>query len=250
MAYDDAREELVRNETDDAWDCDAKLPAASPFAATESRAKTIVHAMREYEREVTFGNLPSETAPGPATLDMGGQFLTNKDRIETKSKLFEISRLVPKGALLHLHFNSQLDPGELLEQARDMDNMYIRSIMALDRDEALAETEMVLSVLDPDTIDRDVDIFSGDYPGTAANWKEAGMQPKIWMKWSEFQERFNARFPEAPVQHKARVSAEEPLHGCCADPRPPDLNAAEFWLRSKMILGPNEAYGDTQTVNG
>lgn len=122
--------------------------------------------------------------------------MTKKDRIETRSKLFEISRLVPKGALLHLHFNSQLDPGELLEQVRGMDNMYIRSIMALDKDEALAETEMVLSVLDPDTIDRDVDISSDDYPGTAANWKEAGMQPKIWMKWSEFRKKFKARFPK------------------------------------------------------
>ncbi|KZM20987.1 deaminase [Ascochyta rabiei] len=245
--YNHAHSELLKEEEDDAWDRDAKPKTTSPSDTIEKRTMIIVHALREYERRVTFGNLPSEAIPGPETQDMGGQFLTNKDRIETKSKLFEISKLVPKGALLHLHFNSELDPEELLAQARNMDNMYIRSIMPLEKDEAFPETEMVLSVLDPDKIDRDVDIFSEHYPGTAANWREADMQAKIWMKWSYFQEKYNARFPEGPVQRRA---SEMPLRGCCADPGRPALNAAEYWLKSKMILSPEEAYGYTQTVNG
>ncbi|KAJ4331762.1 hypothetical protein N0V95_009813 [Ascochyta clinopodiicola] len=248
--YNNAHRELLREEEDDAWDRDVKPTTTSPSDAIERRTMVIVRALREYERRETFGNLPSEAIPGPQTLDMGGQFLTNKDRIETRSKLFEIAKLVPKGALLHLHFNSELDPEELLEQARNMDNMYIRSIMPLDKDEAFSKTEMVLSVLDPDKIGRDVDIFSEDYPGTATNWRAADMQAKIWMKWSDFQNKFNARFPEAPVQRRAPINAEEPLRGCCADPGPPALNAAEYWLKSKMILSLDEAYGYTQTVNG
>ncbi|KAF9700500.1 hypothetical protein EKO04_001746 [Ascochyta lentis] len=249
-SYNNAHCKLLKEERDDAWDRDAEPKTTSASDQLEKRAMIIVRALREYERGVTFGNLPSEAIPGPETLDMGGQFLTNKDRIETKSKLFQIAKLVPKGALLHLHFNSELNPEELLEQAQSMDNMYIRSIMPLDEDEAFAKTEMVLSVLDPDKIDRDVDIFDREYPGTAANWKQADMQAKIWMKWSAFQEKFKARFPQAPVQQEAPRSADEPPRGCCASSGPPDLNAAEYWLKSKMILSPDEAYGYTQTVNG
>jgi adenosine deaminase CECR1 len=258
--YNNAHSQLLREEDEDAWDRDVKPKATSrsTIDATERRAKTIIHVMREYERREPsiFGNLPSEAIPGPETRDMGGQFLTNKDRIEDKSKLFEISKLVPKGALLHLHFNAELNPEELLEQAQGMDNMFIRSIMPLnegkpsDKEGAFAKTEMVLSVLDPDTIEADVNIFSEDYPGTATNWRQAEWTPKIWMKWSEFRKLFNAKFPLAPTQTKAPISAEEPLRGCCAEPGPPNLDAAEFWLKSKMILSEDEAYGYTQTVNG
>ena len=192
---------------------------------------------------------------------MGGQFLTNKDRIESKSKLYEIAQLVPKGALLHLHFNAELNPEELLEQANiqaeELDNMYIRSIMPLntgepwgDKDGAFAKTEMVLSVLDPDKINSDVNIFSEKYPGTALNWKQPDMQAKIWMKWSEFRKQFKAKFPRAPVQRKTPLTAKDPVRGCGAEPGQPELDAAEYWLKSKMILSEDEAYGYTQTVNG
>lgn len=263
--YDNAHKKLLEKEDEDAWDREVKPKPTSrnPFDAIEKRAKTIIHVMREYERQEPsiFGNLPSEAIPGPETRDMGGQFLTNKDRIEEKSKLYEIAKLVPKGALLHLHFNAELNPEELLAranvQSEENDNMYIRSIMPLhtgepwdDKDGAFARTEMVLSVLDPDKINPDVDIFSEEYPGTALNWKQPDMQATIWMKWSKFRKQFNAKFPLAPVQHKAPLSEKEPVRGCGEEPGRPDLDAAEYWLKSKMILSEDEAYGYTQTVNG
>ncbi|KAF3048577.1 hypothetical protein E8E11_006427 [Didymella keratinophila] len=261
-AYNKERDELVKREEEDSWDRDVRprgsLRSKSKFQAIEQRAATIVHAIREYERRVTFGNLPSEAIPGPETLDMGGQFLTNKKRIDTLSKLFEIAEIVPKGALLHLHFNAELNPEQLLEQAKDMKNIYIRSIRPLLHDSDLNETEMVFNVLDPTTVNTDVDIFSPDYPGTATNWREKEMQAKIWMRWQLFQDKFienvaTDKFPKRYGQHldSEHVSADKPVRVCCPENSGPvELNAAENWLKSKMVLSPTEAYGESQTVNG
>lgn len=260
--YDKDRDDLVKREEDDAWDRDVRpkksLRMRSKFQAVEQRAATIIHAVREYERRVTFGNLPSEAIPGPETLDMGGQFLTNKKRIDTLSKLFEIAQIVPKGGLLHLHFNAELNPEQLLKQAQSMENIYIRSIMPLLQDSDLDETEMVFNVLDPATVNPDVDIFSSEYPGTATNWRDKDMQAKIWMPWKTFQDKFienvaTDKFPKRYGQHLEieHISADKPVRVCCSDHSGPvELNSAENWLKSKMILSPKEAYGESQTVNG
>lgn len=247
--YSDKHSKLLNVEADHAWDGLARS-SADEF---ELRAATIIHAMREFERRVIFGNLPSEAIPGPETLDMGGQFLTNKERIETKSKLFEVAQLVPKGALLHLHFNAELDPEQLLAQAREgemKNHMHIRSIRPLITEEDLAETEMVFNVLDPSKINQDVDIFSKEYPGKATNWKEEKMQASIWMKWTTFQKEFEERFPNKVKQQGTVASTQKPVRLCCGNPPLIELNPAEAWLKSKMILSSEEAYGQTQTVNG
>lgn len=260
--YDKERNELVRREEADAWDRDVRpkgtLRSKSKVEAIEQRATTIIHAIREYERRVTFGNLPSEALPGPGTLDMGGQFLTNKKRIDTLSKLFEIAEIVPKGGLLHLHFNAELNPEQLLEQAQKMDNIYIRSIMPLLQDSDLDETEMVFNVLDPSTVNQDVDIFSPKYPGTATNWRDKDKQAEIWMSWRQFQEKFiknveTEKFPKRYGQHldTESISADKSIRGCCPENSGPvKLNSAENWLKSKMVLSLKEAYGESQTVNG
>ncbi|KAI1366438.1 hypothetical protein F5Y08DRAFT_327330 [Xylaria arbuscula] len=59
-------------------------------------------------------------------LSSGQHFLHVRDRLED-TRLFQIARMVPKGAHLHLHFNSTLLPGVLLGFAKDMVNMYIWS---------------------------------------------------------------------------------------------------------------------------
>jgi adenosine deaminase CECR1 len=253
--YDNDRNELVKKEEGDTWDRAVRPTFTSrskkKFEMTEARAAIIIRAIREYERRVTFGNLPSEAIPGPETLDMGGQFLTNKERIDTQSKLFEIAELVPKGALLHLHFNAELNPEQLLVQAKKMENIYIRSIRPLLNDKDLDETEMVFNVLDPHSVDKTVDIFHPDYPGRSDNWKKPEMQSTIWMKWSDFQEKFEEKkFHERVGQRKVEPNSKEPLHGCGKDTGPVDLSPAENWLKSKMILSPKEAYGKKQTVNG
>jgi adenosine deaminase CECR1 len=247
---------LLKEEEDNAWDREVKPKntSTSEDDKTEKRAAIIIRAVREFERNVVFGNLPSETIPGPETLDMGGQFLTNKDRIDNQSKLYEIAKMVPKGALLHLHFNAELHPERLLEQARDMQNMYIRSIQPLDNQEHLNQTEVVFNVLDPDKVEPDVDIFSSNYIGNAKNWRDEPTKWQVWMPWSKFQQEFEKKpFADKYKQREITVMQEVP-HSCSApgqlEPGQMSLNPAENWLKSKMVLSLDEAYGPTQTVNG
>jgi adenosine deaminase CECR1 len=240
--------ELLRLESEDAWDREAQ----SNSDDEERFAARILRAMREYERKIVFGNQASEAIPGKETRDMGGQFLTNKDRIDHGSLLFQVSRKVPKGGLLHLHFNAELHPERLLVYARTMKDLYIRSIRPLLTQDDLNETEMVFNVLDSDKVKKDVDIFSKTYIGNATNWKKG--QPEewnVWMPWEQFQEGFMRQFPKKYVDSR---KTNIPEGTACCDPSEPGsdeiLSPAEKWLKSKMVLSEEEAYGFTQTVNG
>ena len=204
----------------------------------EKDAAKVIRYIRENERKVLFPNLATENVPPPDALDMGGQYLTNKARIEKESKLFEIAKLVPKGGLLHLHFNTELDPALLLQKAFDAPNMYIRSIRPLLTKDDLDQTEVVFSVIAKDKVNTDVDLFSQTYPGTKTNWKEPEWTSKVWMKWSCFQDGFKNRFPE---YHATSSRATCPRR---------DMNPAESWVMSKIVLSADEVYGPSQTLNG
>ncbi|KAF2851507.1 Metallo-dependent hydrolase [Plenodomus tracheiphilus IPT5] len=245
-AYTEEHRELLESEAKDAWDRDV-IPrdlSRSQDDQIERRAALIIREIREYERRVTFGNLASEAIPGKHTRDMGGQFLTNKERIDTESELYKIAKLVPKGALLHLHFNAELHPERLLERAREMKNMYIRSICPLLTQQDLDKTETVFMILDEDLVEPDVNLFSEHYPGNATNWKTEEWKYRVWMPWAKFQSEFEQRFGEDYQQPEVKKPKS------CAEPVPVKLNPAENWLKSKMVLSQEEAYGFTQTVNG
>lgn len=246
-AYNARHAALLQREADDAWDRESKPSKRNPDKVEVEAAK-IIRAMREYERRVTFGNLASEDLPGPDTKDMGGQFLTNKERIDEESELHKIAIKVPKGGLLHLHFNSELHPERLLERARLIDNLYIRSIRPLLTEEDLDLTEMVLTVLDPELVNPVQNIFSKDYPGDAKNWRTPEWAMKVWMPWKQFQDDFKVKFPRKYVQEETTIMSEVPRS--CSEPGQVSLHPAENWLRSKMVLSEDEAYGFSQTVNG
>jgi adenosine deaminase CECR1 len=251
-AYTELYEQLLQSEAEDAWDRESKPRANSRSKddQTEIRAAHMIHSIREYERRKIFGNLASEAIPDPKTTrDMGGQFLTNKAWIESRSILYQIAKAVPKGCLLHLHFNAELHPELLLEQAREIKDMYIRSIIPLTSREALDKTEMVFNVLDSSQVEPNVNIFSEDYKGTATNWRQDEFKWKIWMKWSDFQEEFFSRFGEEFAQ-KQTPHEKEPRHACTEPGNNVTLNPAENWLKKKMVLSEEEAYAPTQTVNG
>jgi adenosine deaminase CECR1 len=246
--YSAKHSELLQLENEDAWDREAQTNSHYE----ERVAAGIIRAMREYERKIVFGNQASEAIPSKETRDMGGQFLTNKDRIDHGSLLFQIARKVPKGGLLHLHFNAELHPERLLVYARSMKDLYIRSIRPLLTQHDLDETEMVFNVLDSDKLEKGVDIFSETYIGNATNWKKD--QPgewSVWMPWEQFQEDFKKHFPGKYLDSgKTNI----PEGTTCCEPSEPfsevELSPAEKWLKSKMVLSEEEAYGFTQTVNG
>lgn len=211
--FERERSGILREETRKAWDKDAEIKASE----NERKAAKIVRRIREDERDNLFGNKASEAIPGPDTLDMGGQFLTNLERIETKSELFKIAQEMPKGMHLHLHFNAELDSRQLIEKARDLpDNMFIRSTQPLLSDKDYAGAELVFNVMPANT--PTADCFSPEYKPA---WKTPDARP--WMRWSDFKEELKKRRP--------------------------DLEA-EPWIRDKMVLNQDEVYGISQTVNG
>ncbi|KAJ4290451.1 hypothetical protein N0V90_010667 [Kalmusia sp. IMI 367209] len=250
LAYQNTRKELIDRETKGAWDYHASTNELAPH---EKKTASILNYLREYERVNTFGNIASEALPGKDTLDMGGQFLTNKYRIEKQSILFEIAKQVPKGALLHLHFNAELNPERLLLEAREIPNMFVWSLTKITTKEDLNETEIMFKVL-PSNI-KQADFFSEDYRGTAKNddgklveshkLKDADHR---WMKWSDFQEKFKKHFPKMYEQPQGdkydNGNRTESGPGVVA------LGPAEYWIKLKMVLSNEEAYDPAQTVNG
>jgi hypothetical protein len=208
--YESLKQVLLREESDASWDRTARLNASE----AERKAGVIIWQIREDERDNLFGNKASESIPGPETLDMGGQFLTNRSRIES-SRVYEIAHAMPKGCHLHLHLNAEITPKALIAKAKDISNMYIRSTQPLVEDKDYLETEMVFNVLPKDTVS--VDIF---HPGYRPDWKSPGATP--WMRWSQFRQE---------LQTRKGIEAED-------------------WVLGKMILSEEEVYGITQTTNG
>lgn len=250
QAYGADHDHLLQIEFESAWDrgVTPKSTSRSQDDKRERDAAAIIRAVREFERKDVFGNQASEAIPGPETRDMGGQFLTNKPRIDTESLLYKISQQTPKGCLLHLHFNAELHPEKLLERARDMENMYIRSIRPLLTEEDLDLTEMVFNVLNAGQVEKGVDIFSPKYPGNATNWKTEEWKWRVWMPWKTFRAEFDKRFGKKWVQKEDTILVEVPK--TCSEPGNDKLEPVENWLKSKMVLSEEEAYGLSQTVNG
>jgi adenosine deaminase CECR1 len=235
------RETLLQRENDAAWDSKVRKEATG----WEREVAEIVFKIREYERDVTFGNIASEDLPGEDTLDMGGQFLTNKRRIEEKSDIFKIAKRLPKGAIQHLHFNAELHPEKLLQQANTMPNMFIQSKRALLEEKDLDMTEVIFNVLPKETAS--IDIFSADY-------RPEGNKVGPPMLWNKFRRRFENVFPRVCANEP---DEEKPLNsitmGKMKDSSieaPIKLEPAERWIKNKMVLNEQEAYGLSQTVNG
>lgn len=212
--YNDERSSLIKKEQTTSWESRARASASS----AEQRANDVVWKIREHERDNLFGNKASEAIPGKDTLDMGGQFLTNRTRIKDRSRLFKIACEAPKGCHLHLHFNAELPPKELVERAATMETMYIRATKPLLSKEDLTNIEVVFCVLPADT--PEADLFAGTY---SPEWKNT--TNNAWMKWKTFRKHFNDIYSQ-------------------------DAGSADEWLRGFLVLGKHEVYSEHQTVNG
>ncbi|KAI7081236.1 hypothetical protein KC356_g9249, partial [Hortaea werneckii] len=221
MDYRTRRKDLLIAEGNQEWDLKARLEASE----VEVQAADIVFKIREHERRdlELYGNLPSEAVPGQEVRDMGGQFLPNKSRIE-RSRVFNISRHMPKGCHLHIHFNTELPPERLLPHARRLkDTMFVRTTRPLLAKEDFEKAEIVFSVMPKTTVA--ADIFSIEYN---PDFKAENANP--WMRWADFR----LSFPHDLVYEK----------------RPEGFDDAECWAREKMALTAERVYSDKQTTNG
>ncbi|KAI1420344.1 hypothetical protein F5Y12DRAFT_719663 [Xylaria sp. FL1777] len=112
---------------------------------TEAEANRVIAHMRKQD-EALF------TAQ---SLSPSQHFLHVRDVLKD-TRLFQVARMVPKGAHLHLHFNSTLLPGVLLGYARDMTNMYIWSDHQLLEDSDFKNCNLEFSLRNLEQVRKDM----------------------------------------------------------------------------------------------
>lgn len=183
--YAASRAALVDAENEAAFDYSAVASAS----AVEKKANTIVKALIRLESETLYGVHGDGSGHEPAH-----QFRRAKHLIDS-SKIFEIARKAPKGALLHCHFDAMLPPSELIEIATRMPHMHIRTDAALTHGgffkHALPTFQILPNTKAADCVD--TSIFSAKYI------------PGDWMSFS----KFRAAFPGGPS--KVNTSSRNPL---------------------------------------
>lgn len=184
----------------------AAIDESSPI---ERQAARIVQAVKEHERHNVYQDVASESLPSSGSLEMGGQYLTNRATIE-ESTLFDIVRRLPKGADLHVHYNSCLPPEFFLQKARNMQTMFVKSSKALVDEEDYFQAEIIFNVLPANTPVAAADLFQHSYT------------PGGWMTWLRFCDRFRE------------------IHG----------REAEDWIQERLVITEEEAYGVRATHNG
>lgn len=203
-------------------------------AEMEKRAAELVKKIREYDRDHVYGPPVDEHGNETHKRTQGEHFLGNVELIN-KTDLFKVAREMPKGAHLHVHFNSCLPADFLIRQARDVDAMYIRSTLPLTDEKNLENSRISFMVQTYKEATRitnkageseDVglgDIFSSEYI------------PNQWMRYKDFQHGFAHGFAAA----QGRSGTQES-----------DIKATEDWLVQKMHISEEEAHNTRQTGRG
>ncbi|PWW76862.1 Metallo-dependent hydrolase [Tuber magnatum] len=196
--YERVREKLLARDRGVAFDTQAIARATK----LERSADQVVKRIRQHER-AHLGVSPSN---GSGSSE---HFLGNLENIN-RSQLMEISKMMPKGAHLHCHFNTCLHPSFLIRQARGMKSMFIRSSVALVRPEDFVRAAISFAVLPPDTPGSDI-----------FDWGYSSLE---WAPYPDFLERFPGEM----------LGGEGP----------------ESWLANKMIIREQEAHDIHQTTHG
>jgi adenosine deaminase CECR1 len=234
--YFQARAALIRAEKATAFDAEVIANASE----IEKRATKIVQGIRNHDWDTTYKMPPS--ARRAAGMDAnnnlivertaGEHFLTNVDLIN-QTDLFHVARRMPKGAHLHVHFNSCLSPKFLIQQARDLPTMWIASSHSLTKcanfrccriqfnvltDAAAAVANTALDVKEKKA-SSEFNIFNPNY---------ASMR---WMRYKDFQERFDWTDDTDNTHYQG-------------------IDMVEAWLEKKMLFDEEEVHGVRQTSRG
>ena len=221
-AYHKALEELRAAEKAIAFD--AEITASS--SNIEKQAAALVRKIKAYDWETTYGPLRD---PHTGSRTGGEHFLGNVDLIN-KTELMKVAKRMPKGAHLHIHFNACLPARFLIQQARDIDAMYIRSTLPLNTPENMAACRISFMVM---TLHEATHIKESDGIETyvpLGNLWDRKYVPNRWMSYKQFQRQFEFTDEDGQVLRKT--------HG------------AEAWLEKKMIISEEEAHNSHQTGRG
>lgn len=135
---------------------DASFRASlSPIAR---RASTIVDRIRTLEAETIWTPKLEETLAKQSdhTLFPGMMFMRAKDRIEGNTKLWNIVRRMPKGALLHAHLDALVDFDHLLDELLKLPGMHMSSDRSLSSPDARNDADIVFRFRANDVTDGDI----------------------------------------------------------------------------------------------
>lgn len=225
-AYEKAREALQAAERSITFDANA----ISASSDVEKQASELLQLIKLYDQEKTYGPQFDEQGNDIGTRHAGQHFLGSVDCIN-RSWMMEVAKRMPKGAHLHIHFNSCLPASFLIQQARNIDAMYIRSSVPLTSQANMDLSRITFMVL---TLQEATHIKDSD--GTEkyvplGNIFDKEYIANTWMSYKQFQKEFEL----TPYQDQHIL---------------PETLAVELWLEKKILISEEEAHGVHQTSKG
>ena len=223
--YDKALRELQDAEKAIAFDAQVFATASD----VERRAVAIVGKLRLYDLKNTYGEPLDSKGQHTGRRTQGEHYLGNVDLIN-KTQLMKVARRLPKGAHLHIHFNSCLPAKFLIQQARNIDAMYIRSTLPLTTPQSMIDTRISFMVMTPhEATHKKGEAGTEEYCPLGNVW-DSSYIPNTWMPYKEFQRQFE--FVDEKGQNLSKTVG------------------AETWLERKMQISEEEAHGCLQTGHG
>lgn len=180
---------LIAAEQTQGFDGDAVASASK----LEKVANDIVAAIKKNDTLTVYD---AQTTADNRGRRPGDHFLGTVELIN-RTELLQVARMMPKGGHLHCHFNSCLPPSFLIEHARHVPTMFIRSTLPLVDSAAKQKAEISFSVLSPDT-PRGPNLFNKSY------------EPQSWMNYQDFiQEYGDVKDVEEWLDSKMRLTEDE-----------------------------------------
>ena len=224
-AYDKARRELRAAERSRAFDAEAIATSSD----IEKQATELVRKIKLYDQNNTYGSHFDAQGHSTGKRCAGNHFLGSVDLING-SLLMNVARRMPKGAHLHVHFNSCLPADFLIQQARDIDAMYIRSTLPLTTQANMECSRISFMVLTPHEATHIQDRQGGEKYIPLGNIFHEDYVPNAWMPYKQFQNEFEL------VDEKNQTLSK--------------TEGAESWLTTKLQISEEEAHNTCQTSRG
>lgn len=195
----------------------------------ERLAVELVRKIKAYDIERARSNTENSTGQSTRPKLPGDHFLGTIDLIN-QTELMKVAKRMPKGAHLHIHFNSCLPARFLIQQARNIDAMYIRSTEPLTTPQNWADSRISFMVMTQHEATHVKGSDGVEIETPLGNTFNTDYVSNQWMPYKEFQQAFRF-FDENQVLLKG-------------------TKGAETWLERKMIISEEEAHGTQQTGKG
>lgn len=224
-AYEKARAALQVAERGLSFDAQAM----SSSSQVERLASELVRRIRLYDQDNIYESQVDAQGHDIGTRHAGQHFLGSVDFIN-RTWMMDVAKHMPKGAHLHIHFNSCLSASFLIQQARNIDAMYIRSTLPLTTLENMDRSRISFMVLTLHEATHIRDINGTEEHVPLGNIFDKDYISNTWMSYKKFQNEFEF------VDQNKQVLSKTP--------------GAELWLERKLQFSEEEAHGAHQTGKG